>query len=308
MGFWETFFSSLGGTAAAVGILGYLGRSLLDNRLKKDLEEHKTLLRGAENALRIQQNEAASIRETVKRYSRVIMISAEDAQDRLWHLCERQARSKNKVLDAEDDMKPMYGAWPMTKRHYLLGTLYLIARYLCWVEILKAQIRLLEFNDDDKTSAFHYHLKRVERALAETSLQEFASNRISTDKPLFQLMQTEIGECLRTGEQGDYECMGFLAFQENHDRLKQGSEAMRRLEELIVGSMSSAKSNFCLPRMKLLCNALMDLVEFLHRHNNLAPAEGLEKVDIQHFDMDAYLQKWPATPNEGTQPAAFGGG
>jgi len=173
--FIEMFITSLSGTATAAAILGYLGKGLLDNRFKKDLEEHKILIK-----------EASSIKATVNRYSRVVMVSAEDAQDRLWHLCERQAKSKNKVLESEDDIKPMYGSWPMTKQHYLLGTMYFICRYLCWVEILKDRISLLEFNDDEKTRLFYYHLKRVERMLAETSLQECSNTRKSTDKPVFQ--------------------------------------------------------------------------------------------------------------------------
>ncbi|MEI4931844.1 hypothetical protein [Aeromonas caviae] len=186
MGFLEIFVTSLGGTATAVAILGYLGRGLLDNRLKKDFEDHKLLM-----------NEALSIKATVNRYSRVVMIAAEDIQDRLWHLCERQAASKNKVLEAQEDSKPMYGSWPMTKQHYLLGTMYLISRYLCWVEILKERVRFLEFNDDEKTKLFYYHLKRIERMLADTSLHDYSENRISTDKPVFQLMQSEIGQYLR---------------------------------------------------------------------------------------------------------------
>lgn len=306
MEFWEIFMSSLGGTAAAITILGYLAKSFLEGRLKTDLEEHKSLLKTAENAAKIQQEEAASIKVTVKRYSRVIMISAEDAQDRLWHLCQRQSRSKNKVLEAEDELKPIYGSWPMTKRHYLLGTMYLIARYLCWIEILKNRVRLLEFNDDDKTTEFYYHVKRVERVLAETSLQEFSVHRISTDKPLFQLMQSEIGECFLSVENGEHDCIGFLQFQKNYSILLENSEAVRRLQDLIIGSMSTAKSNFCLIRLKLLSNALMDLVVFLQQYNNLGAADQIENVDVPNFDIEAYLNVWPKSPLKTTKPTAFG--
>lgn len=297
MGFLEIFVTSLGGTATAVAILGYLGKGLLDNRLNKDLEDYKLLIK-----------EELSIKATVNRYSRVIMISAEDAQDRLWHLCERQAKSNNKVLEAQDDSKPMYGSWPMTKQHYLLGTMYFIARYLCWVEILKERVRLLEFNDDKKTRLFYYHLKRVERMLAETSLQGCSENRISTDKPVFQLMQSEIGQYLMKENSGEISCIGFPEFKDKYEDIKNSSDAMSRLEELLLGSTSSAQSNFCLTRLKLLGNSLMDLVEFLHDHNQLHEAEGLEKLSIQDFNIDQYHENWPATPNKAMQLTAFGGG
>ncbi|WP_421333066.1 hypothetical protein [Aeromonas sp. 603607] len=297
MGFLEIFLTSLGGTATAVAILGYLGKGLLDNRLKKDLEDHKLLIQ-----------EASSIKATVNKYSRVVMMSAEDAQDRLWHLCERQAKSKNKVLEAKDDLKPMYGAWPMTKQHYLLGTMYFISRYLCWVEILKERVRLLEFNDDEKTKLFYYHLKRVERMLAETSLQEFSETQISTDKPVFQLMQSEIGQYLMRSDDGEIGCIVFQEFKRKYTSIRDSSDAVSRLEELLYGAMSDAKSNFCLTRLKLLGNALMDFVAFLHDHNQLREAEGLVKISVQNFKMDAYLEKWPVTPNKSMQLTAFGGG
>lgn len=295
MSFIEMFITSLSGTATAAAILGYLGKGLLDNRFKKGLEEHKILIK-----------EASSIKATVNRYSRVVMVSAEDAQDRLWHLCERQAKSKNKVLESEDDIKPMYGSWPMTKQHYLLGTMYFICRYLCWVEILKDRISLLEFNDDEKTRLFYYHLKRVERMLAETSLQECSNTRISTDKPVFQLMQAEIGHHLMETDNDEISCVGFLEFKKKYNNIRADSDAILRLEELLNGSMSEAKSNFCLCRLKLLSNALMDLVVFLHNHNELDQIENLEKLEVHNFDLERYLEKWPIKPKNSIRPTVFG--
>jgi hypothetical protein len=227
-------------------------------------------------------------------------------QDRLWHLCERQATSANKVLLAEKDLSPAYSSWPMTKRHYLTSTIYLFSRYFCWVEILKSRVRFLEFGDDAKTSAFNYHLKRVERALAETSLQKLSKNKISTDKPIFQLMQTEIGEQLRSEVIGEDQCMSFHDFRTKFDEILNANEGMQELQVLIISSMSDAESNFCLMRLKIVCNALMDMVIFLCEHNNLIPAENLEKIKIDAFDINKYLENWPAEmPNSAVQPTAF---
>ena len=143
MNFLETFLGVLSGASVAGVVVGYLAKALIEQRLKKDLEEHKYLL-----------IEKATVRATVDKYSRVILISASDFQDRLWHLCEKQSKSSNKVLLAKDDSAPMYGSWPMTKRHYLVGTMYMASRYFCWVEILKRKVRLLEFGDEAKTSTF----------------------------------------------------------------------------------------------------------------------------------------------------------
>jgi len=305
--FQESFFGALGGAGAAAVVLGYLARNLLENRLRKDLEDHKALKRDWENQRKIELGEQASIRATVKKYSRVILISAADLQDRLWHLCENQSRARKKVLCAEDDTAPLYGSWPMTRRHYLIGTMYLFARYFCWVEILKAGVRFLEFSDDRATGAFHYHLKRVERMLAETGLHAFSENRISTDKPVFQLMQVEIGEHMRIETGGEAQCMPFHAFRQNYAELLNGNEGMQQLEALLISSMSEAKSNFCLTRLRLACNALTDLVLFLHAHNHLPPAEAPGKVPVPAFDYEKYQCKWPSDPGHALRPAAFGG-
>ncbi|MEI4931835.1 hypothetical protein [Aeromonas caviae] len=51
----------------------------------------------------------------------------------------------------------------------------------------------------------------------------------------------------------------------------------------------------------------MDLVKFLHEHNQLEEAEGLEKLTIQDFNIDKYHEKWPVKPNKAMQLTAFGG-
>jgi hypothetical protein len=292
---WETFLGALSGTSVAGVVVGFLAKALIEQRLKKDLEEQKSLL-----------IERATVRATVDKYSRVILISASDLQDRLWHLCVRQSKSNNKVLLAKDESAPMYGSWPMTKRHYLVGTMYMLSRYFCWVEILKRKVRFLEFGDEAKTSAFNYHLKRIERMFAETDLQKHATDKISTDKPLFQLMQVEIGECLRVETSGEDQCMSFHDFRRGYDDALSVNEGLQHLETLVLGSMSDAKSNFCLIRLILVCNALLDLILFLNKDRNLSPPEKLERIPVEAFDETAFLNVWPPVSNPSFQRTAFG--
>lgn len=296
MSFLEIFLSALGGATVPVVILGYLGRTFIEHRLKKDLKDYEAVIA-----------EQSSIRATVNKYSRVILLSAADLQDRLWHLCKHQSALSNKFRLGDDESSTISGTWPMTKKHYLTGTLYLFARYFCWVEILKSRIRFLEFNDDTKTNVFNYHLKRVERMLAETSLQDFAQQTISTDKPVFQLMQNEIGESLRTASGTEDQCISFHEFSVNFNEIIKNNEGLQQLEALLLSSITSEMQNsFCLTRLKLVCNALMDMVEFLYEHNNLSQAEKLEKVDIGAFHNDKYLAKWPpAAPDTFSQPTVF---
>lgn len=290
------FMGALTGTGVAVAAAGYLARSFLDSRLEKDLEEHKALLREEEAQRAAERLERADIRAIVRKYSRVILLAASDLQDRLWHLTERQAKSKNKVLLAGDHDKPIYGAWPMTPRHYLTSSMYLFCSYFFWVETLKNDIRFLEFSEAEKSNAFNYHVKRIERMFAETELQRFAAGRISTDYPVFQLMQAEAGDALtlRSGDQ--HRAMTFHEFRRSYDDLLARNEGLGRLQVLLLGAMSDAPSNFCLRRLKLVCNALHDLVVFLHDHNGLTPPEDIERVPLAAFDEAAYDNAWPSDP------------
>lgn len=290
----DAFLGALGGASIAGTAVGFLAKSLIEHRLQINLEEQKLV-----------SAERATVRAAVDKYARVILISSSDLQDRLWHLCARQSKSKNKVLLAKDDLSPIYGSWPMTKRHYLVGTMYLVSRYLCWIEVLKRQVRLLEFGDEDKTNEFNYHLKKVERMFAETDLQKFSTNKISTDKPLFQLMQVEIGEHLMVEISGSDQCVSFHEFKMKYDEYILVNEGLRRLEELIVGAMSDADSNFCLSRLTLVCNALLDLIIFLNEDRKISPPENLEKVPIANFNSDKFLEVWPLRPIDSINHNSF---
>ncbi|GJA08672.1 hypothetical protein KAM333_41000 [Aeromonas caviae] len=56
--------------------------------------------------------------------------------------------------------------------------------------------------------------------LADTSLHDYSENRISTDKPVFQLMQSEIGQYLMKENGGELSCIGFPEFKKNYNKLK----------------------------------------------------------------------------------------
>jgi hypothetical protein len=269
------------------------------------MEILKTQLRKQEEDNKLRIAEQASVRTVMKRYSRVVLVSASDIQDRLWHLCVRQAQSTNKVLLAEDEHAPMYGAWPMTKNHYLTGTMYMFSRYFCWVEIIKSSVSFLEFSNDKETIEFSRHLKRIERMLAETSLQKLSIHRISTDSPVFQLMQTEIGEALREpGVHGD-QCMSYRDYRSNYARVREDSEATAQLEKLLIGAMSDAKGSFCLTRLKLTGNALASLVHFLRRANALGDDASIETIPISDFDNGKFQTTWPIEVSRCSASATF---
>lgn len=306
--FLQTFLASLGGAGAAVAAVAFVGRGLVQNWLKKDLESYRHELRIEEMRHGRELDRNIELKKTLSEHSGVLLIAASDLQDRLWHLCQRQSSSKNPVLESEDPDKPHYSSWTMTKRHYLTSTLFLFGQYFCWVQLIREKVRFLDFGEDQRTSEFQYHLKRIERALAETELQKLAKSQISTDWPLFQLLQNEIGECMIVDRSSGRECISFYEFQGQCDELLSKTEGMRSLERLLNGAMSKSKSNFCLSRLRLLSNTLVGLIRFLSQERKIVPVDSIELVVVTGFDEVAYLEMWPESPNNWLQRARTGAG
>lgn len=69
------------------------------------------------------------------------------------------------------------------------------------------------------------------------------------------------------------------------------------VRDLMIGAMSSARSNFCLTRARLAANCLVDLIQFLNEDLGIVAAEGITKVEIPGFNGVAYEKRWPSTPN-----------
>lgn len=230
----------------------------------------------------------------VTKYSGVILLAATDLQDRVWHLCERQAKAQNPVLKMKNIDEIAYPMWPMTKKHYLHSTIYLFAKYFCWVEILRRDIQFLNFGDDKKTNDFNYFLKKIERCLAETGLKNFLNpgTNISSDRPIFQLMQTEIGESLIVEEGALKQCMMYWNYIETIDDFLNKSSAYKALEALLEGAMGDYKTKFHLTRLRLLNNALVELINFLNDHNRLLIVDEVKELACPGFDLKAYQEKW----------------
>lgn len=231
-------------------------------------------------------SEQQVLKAQLKKYSGLILLAAADLQDRLWHLTRRQAKSEKPVLLNENPQQPSYPAWPMTRNHYLTGTVYLFARYWCWIEVLSHTIRYLDFGSEEQTKAFRDIVKRTERALAETELQKAASKRIRTDRPIFQMQQALMGQCLIRGEGEALECMNFASFAQAYPDLRVRHPDFQDLEALLTGAMTPADSDFHLHRLKIFANSLVAVIDALDPDGNLIPPKERETI-----------------PNSGVKPA-----
>lgn len=296
----------LGVTVASItALFVYVGKTLIESIVKRNLDKIAEKNKHELNMLlethrydldKMQVDYVRSIKKqetlesTLIKYSGVILLSAVDLQDRLWHLCERQSQARNPILKLQDENQVAYDTWPMTKSHYLHSTLFLMSRYFCWIEILRSDIQFLNFGNSDKTNRFNHFIKKVERSLAETELQKLSLNSVSSDRPIFQLMQSQMGESLIINIDGHKSCMMYNSFLKEVDGFLSTSSGFIAAHDLMIGAMGNYKSKFHLTRLKLMNNALVDLIYFLNENSPLAVTDGIEKVSIKNFNLDEYNQ------------------
>lgn len=256
-------------------ILGFLGKSLWDiyfvDRRKTDYAE--------------KVKRKTTLEDTFRKYSKPILLSASDLQDRLWHLTQRQAKSQYPILLNEELDEAKSPTWVMSKRHYLIGTIYLIARYFAWIEILKTKIQFIESDNDEYTREFSQKIKAIERILSETNLQKNSTERITSDMQLFQLQQTYIGETLIVNQDGEMTCLRFIDFYDKFDDSYNSAEGFIEIKHLLTRSVSKKKSDFSLVRCCLLANALVDLIDFLDPKAIYISTSERERVSLPNYNI-----------------------
>lgn len=207
------------------------------NRRQRQHEIHVTGQQRAREAERIRS-----------RYRDPLLAAANALQSRLFNIVDRQLF----LQPAENESR-------RGRRSYSIeSTLYILAEFLGWIEILRQEMQFLDLGNDRKTWRLNNILHGIQDILAQND------PRLGGALRLFRLEQRAIGELmiesLTIGEQERLRCLGPATFSQ---RLTQSEFAVwlnpieNNLEELVRGGPG------CLARAALLQNWLLDLVEFL---------------------------------------------
>jgi len=244
--------------AAVSASLGVIGKSLADSFFKRRETNY----------------------EISKKYSRPILLAASELQARLWEITQRQATSSKPLFLQEDDSEPFSSTYSMTRKHFLIGTVYLFGKYFAYIEILKKKAQFLELKKINNSRSFSLLIRVVERALAETELRKKSKIQIKSDKQLFKLQQAYIGEKLIIVNDGEVSCMSFAEFYDKFDSEFSKLQDFEDLIEILTRAVSKDQENFCLARCCLLGNALVDLINFLDPNHQYISKIDREKVVV----------------------------
>jgi len=253
------------------------------------LSSEKKLL----DARQDKQNEI-QLAERIERYQSLLLLSASDLQDRLWHLTQDQYTARSPVLLNKDEDKRAYPAWPMTARHYLTSTLYLAARYFAAIEMLRHEIRFLTYRQDDKTRDLREKIKLVERSFAETRLQKEADRNVSSDQPIFQMQQVFIGQSIwhRRGQM--IEWLEYPQFVDHYRQELSTNEDFMALADLLRGSVSKRSGSFHHRRLTIVLNSLVDLIDFLDPQQEDGEGRFIAKEDREKVKLGTVPRASPS--------------
>jgi hypothetical protein len=213
--------------AAWIGFAGGVFAAVLSaivairqSRVEAEVQEH---------LMRLERDLRAE--EVLKRYREPLAAAAFDLQSRLYNILRQDFLGK-------------FGTGPLADEA-IWTTLFRMAQYFGWTEILRRDIQFLSFPEDDAT-----------RRVAE--LQSEVARRFLSDAPGHALMiwsdeQRGLGERMLLSENGTVSCMGYSAFREHEEAF---GPWRRRIEQGLRDPASRE-------RLREVQHLLCDLVETL---------------------------------------------
>ncbi len=133
------------------------------------------------------------------------------------------------------------------KQYAVENTIYVIAQYLGWIEIIRREIQFLDLGELETTKK----LSNLEDHICEL----FLDTRLGTVLRIFRGNQRAIGEIMESNSQ----CLGYAAFVQNQDPdFQYWFEPLREDIDLLAKELDKHNT-----RLIELQHALIDIIDFL---------------------------------------------
>lgn len=209
------------------------------------------------------RTKAELLDDLMARYRDPLLRAAFDLQSRLYNIAEQGFLGR---YHTDQD--------PEARDYAVTNTLYVIAEYLGWIEILRREVRFLDLGDQQRN--------RAAVDLIDDVRQAFLTDRYPAGLRLFNGQQRAIGELMseQSTSPSDgkvrLECIGYAEFV---TRLREPDFArwFARLRTDIDAMADASPAE--LERLVALQNALVDVVEFLDREHTRLPAGDRRKLE-----------------------------
>ena len=139
------------------------------------------------------------VEKVIARFRDPLMLAAYDLQSRIYNILQQDFLGRYYVNGTE-----------IEKEYAIENTVFLLAQFLAWTELLRQEVQFLDLGSDDRT--------RKLRDLQDQIYSQLQTDTIPSGFRLFAGEQRAIGELMvdRTGTTA--RCLGFAAFLENRHR------------------------------------------------------------------------------------------
>jgi hypothetical protein len=223
--------------SAIISIYGQIRVTRLTDRLAKKREA--------------ESREAQTI-ALMSKYRDPLLRSVIDLQSRLYNIVQGDALGDfNKLCLSEQD--------------YLIhNTLYVIAEYFGWVEILRREIQFLDLGDIELNRRLSELFVNITKAFSRVKYSETRKGENNSIFKLFNGEQRAIGEIMMMPRSSDqrlgYECIGYAAFMRrmsDPDFSRWFAKLKEDIEMLIKSSETGRR------RLVAIHSKLIDLIDFL---------------------------------------------
>ena len=222
-----------GGVSLAAAALSYANsRSVA--KLNDRLEEQRRMRTKAEQAAELRQ-----------RYRDPLLSAVFDLQSRLYNIVTTTFLVR-------------YAAAPEAARTYAVeSTLYVLAEYLGWVEVIRREIQFLDLGTEPANRAWVAALEKVRDTLARDDLDPVLRIFRGEQRAIGEIMTIAVAD---SGDARHHECVGYATFVSNlrDPNFSRWFEQLRHDLSLLVQEPDAH-----LERPVLLQNALVDVLDLL---------------------------------------------
>jgi hypothetical protein len=204
------------------------------------------------------ETKAETLEAVMSRYREPLLQTAFDLQSRIWNIVEG------------DFLETYYFSERGEQRDYARdNTLYVLAEYLGWSEILRREVQFLDLGDEQRNREFNELRDGVRRTL------------LTDDHPppfrVFNGQQRAIGELCPSSADGErrQECLGYAAFTERLQKPEFATWFTGPREDL---DLIAREPELHEDRLRALQAALIDLINFLDPSGARLPIRDLKKL------------------------------
>lgn len=192
---------------------------------------------------RHRESKAEITEEIISRYREPLLLAANSLQSRLF----------NAVGD--DYLRRfLYCGDPEEERYAREFSVYAVAEYFCWVEIIRRELRYLDLGSEERTRAFNRHLETVSHLFGTTGIEQ-------SHFRVFRGKQKALGELMMVTNGNGNDCMAYPQFSSKLDQDPEFTRWFARLLRDVDAFLTHDWAGNV--RQVNIQWALIDLIDFL---------------------------------------------